>query len=212
MLPVESVIAFVFASVLLALAPGPDNIFVLAQSALYGRKAGLFVTLGLSTGLVFHTTAVALGVAVIFQNSALAFNLLKIAGAVYLLYLAWGAFRAPAEDLAEGGVEPASNRALYTRGIIMNITNPKVSLFFLAFLPQFASAETGPLAPQIFQLGALFIVATLIVFGSIALLAGQLGSWLKSSPGVQLGLNRTAGVVFVGLALNLLASSARQAT
>ncbi|HEY5931038.1 MAG TPA: LysE family translocator, partial [Burkholderiales bacterium] len=99
MIPLDSVLVFFTASALLALAPGPDNIFVLTLSALHGRKAGLLVTLGLCTGLVGHTLAVALGIAALFQASAIAFAALKIAGACYLLYLAWGAFRASASPI-----------------------------------------------------------------------------------------------------------------
>src|SRR5690554_6655222 len=94
MMPVEAIVTFVIASALLGIAPGPDNIFVLTQSALYGKKAGVLVTLGLCTGLIVHTTAVAFGVAVIFQTSAVAFTTLKVIGAIYLLFLAWQAFRA----------------------------------------------------------------------------------------------------------------------
>lgn len=203
MIPFETLAAFFTASVLLALAPGPDNIFVLTQSALRGRTAGLLVTLGLCTGLVVHTTAVAFGVAVIFQASALAFTALKLAGAGYLLYLAWQAFRASAEKISIGRQNELSHGRLYRRGIIMNVTNPKVSIFFLAFLPQFADPNRGPLTLQMLLLGSLFIVSTILVFGGIALLAGSLGQWLNRSPKTQVMINRLAGAVFVGLALKL---------
>ena len=207
MIPAETLAAFFAASLLLGLAPGPDNLFVLTQSALYGRSSGLAVTGGLCTGLVVHTLAVALGVAVVFQSSALAFTALKLAGAAYLLWLAWQALRAPAAALGGNGGGPAGLLRLYRRGIIMNVTNPKVSLFFLAFLPQFAAPERGPLPLQIGLLGIAFIVATILVFGGIALLAGTLGNWLQRSAGVQRLLNRLAGVVFAGLALALLAAA-----
>lgn len=207
MIPIESVITFMMASALLSIAPGPDNIFVLSQSALYGKKSGILVTLGLCTGLIVHTTLVALGVAVVFQTSAVAFTLLKAVGAGYLLYLAWQAFLSSAENLQGQTSSLRSNGALYRRGIIMNITNPKVSIFFLAFLPQFASAENGELAGQIFLLGALFIGVALLIFSLIAVLAGSLGSWLNDSPKAQLYLNRTAGVVLVVLALKLASST-----
>jgi len=196
-------ITFFIASVLLGLAPGPDNIFVLTQSALHGQLAGIYVTLGLCTGLIVHTTAVALGVAAIFQVSTVAFTALKITGALYLLYLAWRAFRAAASVLkAKGGKQLAPSH-LYRLGIIMNVTNPKVSIFFLAFLPQFTDPARGSMALQIFVLGAVFILATLLVFGGIALSAGALGDWLKHSPKAQVVINRLAGTVFVGLAIRL---------
>lgn len=206
MIPIETVTIFLAASVALALAPGPDNIFVLTQSALYGRKAGILVTLGLCTGLLVHTAAVSLGVAAIIQTSALAFNILKIVGALYLLYLAFQAFRAGATKLDEGGKQMLAWRKLYTRGIIMNITNPKVAIFFLAFLPQFANPSLGSITIQMLMFGALFIVATLLVFGAVAWFAGFLGEWLKGSEKAQIIMNRIAGTVFTGLALRLAIS------
>ena len=203
MLSIETLVTFFTASILLGLAPGPDNIFVLTQSALRGRGAGLLVMLGLCTGLIVHTIAVALGVAIIFQTSAIAFSALKFIGAGYLIYLAWQAFRASAEKI-EGEPDVIVNHwKLYCRGIIMNITNPKVSIFFLAFLPQFADPTRGPVAFQLLLLGGLFIIATILVFGGIALLAGTLGQWLNRSDRTQKILNKVAGTVFVGLALKL---------
>lgn len=206
MIPFETVAIFLVASVALALAPGPDNIFVLAQSALYGPKAGILVTLGLCTGLLVHTAAVALGVAAIFQTSVLAFNLLKIVGAIYLLYLALQAFRTGAVRLNGTGKAKLAWRKLYSRGIIMNITNPKVAIFFLAFLPQFAVPSRGSVTIQMLMFGALFIVATLLVFGAVAWFAGFLGEWLKDSAKAQIIMNRVAGTVFTGLALRLVVS------
>ena len=191
------------ASVLLALAPGPDNIFVLTQSSLYGKRSGLVVMLGLCTGLVVHSFAVALGVAVIFEQSALAFSALKLAGAGYLLYLAWQAFRASATKIQGKGNGEIRLLKLYGRGIIMNITNPKVSIFFLAFLPQFADPSRGPVWLQILILGGLFILSTILVFGGIALLAGNIGQWVNRSDRAQKIMNRVTGIVFVGLALKL---------
>ena len=203
MLSIETLITFFTASILLGLAPGPDNIFVLTQSALRGKGSGLMVMLGLCTGLIVHSIAVALGVAIIFQTSAIAFSVLKFIGAGYLLYLAWQAFRASAEKIQSAADGIVSYRKLYCRGIIMNITNPKVSIFFLAFLPQFADPTRGPVALQLLLLGGIFILATILVFGGIALLAGTLGQWLNRSDRSQKVLNKVAGSVFVGLALKL---------
>ena len=203
MIGLESIIPFFIASVLLAIAPGPDNIFVLTQSALNGKKAGIAVMFGLCTGVIGHTTAVALGVAVIIQNSAMAFAILKHLGAAYLAYLAWQAFKTSAVIQSKDTPEKLSLRKLYFRGIFMNITNPKVSLFFLAFLPQFADPARGSVATQIFILGSLFILATIPVFGSIALLSGSLGEVLTKSVRANKILNRVAGTVFLCLALKL---------
>jgi len=205
-IPAETAALFFLASAALALAPGPDNLFVLTQSALHGRGAGLLVTIGLCTGLLVHTAAVSLGVAVIFQTSALAFNLLKAAGAIYLLYLAWQAFNADATRPGDAGHVGMNFRRLYFRGVIMNLTNPKVAIFFLAFLPQFTDPMHGAISLQMLLLGGIFIVATLLIFGSIAWFAGFLGHWLKSSDRAQAVMNRIAGSIFAGLALRLAIS------
>lgn len=204
MMGMETLLAFLGVSILLGMAPGPDNIFVLTQSALKGRLAGLVVTFGLCTGIVLHTTAVALGIAAIFETSQFAFLVLKTVGALYLLYLAWQAFRASSRKIVIGGEHQPHYAKLYRRGFIMNITNPKVSIFFLAFLPQFADPSLGSLPLQIMILGGLFILATIMVFGAIALLAGTLGEKFAHSSKAQLILNRVAGAVFTVLALKLV--------
>ncbi len=204
MLSYDIASAFFLASVLLAIAPGPDNIFVLTQSALYGKRSGLAVMGGLCTGLIVHTLAVAFGVAVIFQVSVVAFTVLKTVGAAYLLYLAWQIVRATPERIELGEARGKSLGRLYRRGILMNITNPKVSIFFLAFLPQFADPDRGPISVQMIVLGGIFILATILIFGSVALLGGTLGNWLNRSPRAQRILNGLAGIIFVGLALRLV--------
>jgi threonine/homoserine/homoserine lactone efflux protein len=200
----EILATFFLAALLLAVAPGPDNLFVLTQAALRGRMAGMVIVLGLCSGLLVHTMAVTVGVAVIFQTSTLAFTLLKSIGAAYLLYLAWHAWRAPAIPVAPGAKSSLNRARLYRRGMVMNVTNPKVTLFFLAFLPQFADPARGPLPPQMLLLGGIFILATILVFGGIALLAGTLGERLGRSPQAQKLLHRAAATVFVVLALKLI--------
>ena len=226
----QSLIAFFGVAALLALTPGPDNIFVLLQSAQRGWRAGMCVVLGLCLGLVGHTAAVALGLAAVFAASSVAFTALKLCGAAYLAWLAWGALRAPASADAEGkgsqerltpanmsnasgtsGTSstgaPAQPRTsawrMVGRGVVMNLTNPKVLIFFLAFLPQFADPQRGPLAPQIMLLGLVFMLATLLVFGAIACFSGAFGVLLQRSARAQRLLNRTAGLVFLALALRL---------
>ena len=202
MLDINTVIIFTSASVILAFAPGPDNIFVLTQSMLCGRSAGFRVTLGLCTGLVVHTTLVAFGIAAIFQASMTAFNLLKYTGALYLLYLSWKAFRSTSGPREIKG-ESLSSWQLYRRGIIMNVTNPKVSIFFMAFLPQFASPSRGSITVQMIMLGLIFIVVTIFVFGLISQLAGTIGMWLSGSGKTERIMNRVSGTVFAALAVKL---------
>jgi threonine/homoserine/homoserine lactone efflux protein len=195
--------AFFGVSLLLGITPGPDNVFVLMQSATNGRRAGMLVVLGLCGGLVVHTTAIALGLAAVFAASETAFVLLKFAGAAYLAYLAWQAFRAPVSD-SSGATAPAlPPQQLLLRGVIMNLTNPKVVFFFLAFLPQFVDPARGAVALQLGQLGAIFIVATLLTFGAVSYFAATAGQKLRRSAKAQQWMNRAASTVFAGLALRL---------
>ena len=203
MIPFDTLVLFITASTLLALAPGPDNIFVLTQSMSKGAKPGIFVTLGLCTGLIVHTTAVALGVAAIFQTSKIAFDILKYIGAAYLLYLAYLSFKSSTSHHFRADKKELSLTKLYKRGIFMNITNPKVSVFFLAFLPQFTSPQNGNFTLQIFLLGFIFIICALVVFTSISLLAARIGSWFNNTKNGEAILNKTAGSVFALLALKL---------
>lgn len=206
MLDLETILLFITASSLLALAPGPDNLFVLTQSMSKGVKDGILITLGLCSGLVFHTTAVAFGVAAIFQTSITAFNILKFIGAGYLLYLAYLSFKSNSKTKLDTKNNSLSAMKLYKRGVIMNITNPKVSIFFLAFLPQFTNPNLGSVTIQIFILGAIFMLCALVVFSLIALVAGKLGNWFNKSENAENILNKIAGTVFAGLAIKLALS------
>jgi threonine/homoserine/homoserine lactone efflux protein len=203
MFDVNTIVMFFTASVLLALAPGPDILYVMTQSMLKGRSAGIMVTFGLCTGLIGHTTAVAFGVAMLFQTSAVAFTVLKFAGAAYLLYLAWKSFSASEGALSIQKGPEMSSWYLYRRGVIMNITNPKVSIFFLAFLPQFSNPARGSIPLQLMLLGGMFILSALTVFSSISYLAGLIGGWFLKSRRAEKILNIAAGSVFTVLAVKL---------
>src|SRR5450830_271730 len=203
MLSFQTALTFFGISLVLGLSPGPDNVFVLMQSATQGRKAGMLVVLGLCTGLVVHTVAIAFGLAAIFAASALAFLVLKVLG---VAYLAWGAFWAPVSAETNINANTLRPRQLYLRGVIMNLTNPKVVFFFLAFLPQFVSAERGSVGLQFIALGAIFIAATIITFGSISYFAATAGQKLRGSATAQRWMNRAAAFVFAGLALKLARS------
>lgn len=203
MLPLDTLLAFATASLLLAFAPGPDNVFVVTQSAIQGKRAGMMVTLGLCTGLIGHTLAVAFGVAVLFQTSVLAFTVLKMVGATYLIYLAWHAFHAGATSQNKGQQPKRSLGKLYRRGILMNITNPKVSIFFLAFLPQFTDPNYGAIAGQMVLLGAIFMLVAFVAFFAMATLASSFGDWLNRSPHAQRWMNKVSALVFLGLAIKL---------
>ena len=153
MIELSNLYMFLLASFVLCLVPGPDNIYVLTQGMTKSKKAAVITTLGLTTGLIVHTTAAAFGISVIFQTSEIAFNMVKYLGAVYLLYLAYQAFICRNKPLVLS-VQNSSNelKKLYLKGFIMNILNPKVSIFFLAFLPQFVTPENGNIPFQMIVL------------------------------------------------------------
>ena len=207
-MPFDLWVSFTIAAAVLAVAPGPDNLFVLLQSAMYGAKAGIFVTLGLCVGVLIQTLMAAFGVAAVVAASPTLLLIVQLAGAAYLLYLAWGAWRAPVgEDAGESGKKypKLTNFQLWRRGILMNITNPKVLIFFLAFFPQFiieGSTETQVMV-QMLIMGLTFLACTLVVFCTVAWCAGTLADRLRS-PKVQTILNKTSAVIFIILAVSTL--------
>lgn len=204
----QTALSFLGVAFLLSLSPGPDNLFVITLSALRGARAGLWVVLGLCSGLVVHTLTVALGVGALLAASPVAFTTLKVIGALYLLYLAWGAWRAsPATGKTQHPAMPdLTPLQAWRRGVLMNVTNPKVMVFFLALFPSFIDPQRGNAFTQTLLLGALFMLASWLTFSALALLAGTVGQRIQHSSRAQRWLNRSASVVFVGLALRLLYS------
>ncbi len=203
---------FFIAALVVALAPGPDNLFVLAQSATHGARAGFSVICGLCTGICVQTVLLIVGVSALIAASPIAFFVLQCCGAAYLLYLAYKSFQVRAGvvklDAGDAGEMRAglSFRRLYLRGIIMNLTNPKAVLFALSFIPPAVdmSRDMSP-SLQMVVLGAEFVTATFIVFGSIALLAGAVKKFMLNSPKANRNLNWFSGCVFVALAIALFA-------
>ena len=218
MLTVDIALAFFAASLLLGIAPGPDNIFVLTQSAVYGAGAGMVTTLGLVTGLCVHTTAVALGVAAILAAEPMLFALLRLAGAAYLVWLGLGALRAAWRG--EAGIAPAAPSAgaaprfqgghlrgqgrIVLQGMLTNLLNPKVALFFLAFLPQFVAPGLAPAWLQMLLLGPLLPLLAVPLFAVLIAGAGRAVSRLNRSARATRWLNGLAGTIFLGLGLRLL--------
>ena len=200
---------FFIAALVIGIAPGPDNLFVLAQSATYGARLGFCIILGLCTGIAIHTCLLVAGVSALIAASPTAFFVIQCLGAAYLLYLAYKSFGVKAgvvqmngDSLSEPGMTSA--RSLYMRGIIMNLTNPKVILFVLSLIPPAVRLDR-PIHPslQMAIFGGEFILATMIVFGCIALLAGTVKKFLLTSPKANRNLNWFSGAVFVFLAVAL---------
>lgn len=200
-----SLFGFICASAALTISPGPDNIFVLTQGITRGRKAAIVTAFGMCSGITVHTTAAAFGISAIFYSSAVAFNLVKYAGAGYLLYLAFKAVRSSAViSLAASGSLPAG--ALFRRGFIMNVLNPKVALFFLAFLPQFVNPAGGQIPLQMILLGTVFMTQALLIFSLIGWFSGAVGRQLLSRPHAARYFDRLTAGVFASLGLKLALS------
>ncbi|MBR1646075.1 MAG: LysE family translocator [Selenomonadaceae bacterium] len=198
---------FLTASILLTLAPGPDILYLLTKSLADGARAGIILACGLVSGIIFHTTLVMVGVAALIKNSATALLLLKIFGAAYLLFLAFGAFKSAQSgkklSLAKSA-EKFSSTALYKRGVLMNVLNPKVLLFFLAFLPQFVNLNADGASLQILFLGVTFAVQAVIIFSAVALFAGRVRKLILRKKNIGQVLNLVEAAVLTLIAAGLI--------
>jgi threonine/homoserine/homoserine lactone efflux protein len=203
MLSLDTLILFLTTSFFLAITPGPDNLYVLTQSAIHNRRIGLLITLGLCTGLVLHSLAIAFGLSALIVASPPAFSAVKYAGAAYLAYIAWSTFQADKLPLQSHPQPQLNYGQFYWRGVIMNITNPKIALFFLAFLPQFIDITQSNIALQVMQIGGLFITVTLAVFSVVILLSSPIRQWLKQHPEQQALIYRLTGILLFILAIHI---------
>ncbi|WP_010676749.1 LysE family translocator [Bacillus timonensis] len=201
-----SVISFLGAAIVLTLMPGPDNLFTLAQSIAKGKNAGIFTTLGLCTGLLVHIAAATIGISAVIYKSAFAFTIVKYAGAAYLLFLAFKSFKEKASTFNLNNEDSLDYKSLYKKGVIMNLLNPKVSLFFLAFFPQFINYENGSVSIQMLVLGILFLVQTFVIFSFISIFAGKVGYFLRKNPTLSKKINYIQGTLFTLIGLKIALS------
>ena len=195
---------FITAAVLLTLMPGPDILFVITQSITRGRKAGIVFAAGLCTGLIAHVTAVSLGVSVLLMSSPIAFTLLKFAGAAYLLYLGIRAFLVRHQNHFSLETTAAVSGKLYRKGILMNILNPKVILFFLAFFPQFIDKTIENPIPQMLILGLVFMIQAFLIFSMVAILADRLARPLMQNSKIALGVNVAEALIYCAIGVSIL--------
>ncbi|MBD8025029.1 LysE family translocator [Ureibacillus sp. Re31] len=198
-----SILSFLGAAIVLTLMPGPDNLFTLAQSIAKGKNAGIFTTLGLCTGLLVHITAATIGISAVIYQSAFAFTVVKYAGAAYLLFLAYKSFREKSSSFHLHNEDNLDYKSLYKKGIIMNVLNPKVSLFFLAFFPQFINYENGHVPIQMLIFGIIFLIQSFVIFTLISIFASKVGNFLRKNNSISKKINMIQGSLFTLIGLKI---------
>lgn len=203
----DILISFIIATSALAISPGPDNIYVLMQSISHGKSSGLATVSGLISGCLVHTTLVAFGVSVLIKENDYLFLIIKLFGAAYLLYLAYKVFKSDGSlHFKSGHVPKKTVLQLFKQGFLMNVLNPKVSLFFLALFPGFLFSTTLSDVTQFYVLGFLFMAVSFIIFSSIAILAGTISNYIQQHKHIGSYLKWLQIVVFVGIAVFILFS------
>ena len=196
-------ILFIIASLVLIITPGQDMILVMSRSISHGVKAGVATAAGVSTGLIIHTILAAFGLGAILRASEWLFFIFKLIGAGYLIYLgACLLLNKNKELLIQSSVKLSFFR-LFLNGAISNISNPKIAIFFFAFLPQFVKPNAAYPTLSIFILGLIFAVLTFLIKGPVGFFSGTLSAWLRKSPGVLKWIYRTSGLIIVGLGIKL---------
>ena len=194
---------FLAASALLAIAPGPDVVYVLARGISQGPRAGFAAALGFASGCVFHTLLAALGIAALIRSSDVAFDMVRYAGAGYLVWIGIQALRHRSAFSIEAASDTRALWTIYKQSVVGNMLNPKVTLFFLAFLPQFVNTQAGHVGWQMALLGVLFMAVTVVVFGAVALFSGWIGAWVRRKPVIGERLNVFAGITFIALGIRV---------
>jgi threonine/homoserine/homoserine lactone efflux protein len=201
MLDSSTVLIFVAAAAALLITPGPAVLYVITRSIDQGRLAGLVSVLGIGVGTLFHVFAAALGISAILVSSALAFNIVKLLGAAYLIYLGVSKLRAKQSDFLPSHVQPQALSRIFTQGVVVNLLNPKLALFFFAFLPQFVDPARGAVSAQMALLGMILLVMGLFSDSVYAMLAGTAGQWLRANRHFLRAQKYVTGTVYIGLGL-----------
>lgn len=202
-LGIEHYLVFLSAGILLNLAPGPDTFYILARSGAEGRAVGVASALGIAAGSIVHTMAAALGLSVLLATSPLAFDVVRWTGAAYLVFLGIRMLLAKASAVGESDTRGRGVAAAFRQGMLTNVLNPKVALFFLAFLPQFIVPLAAHAKLGFVVLGLSFVATGLGWCLVLALAGAAIGTWLRARPRFGAWLDRLCGAVFVGLGIRL---------
>jgi threonine/homoserine/homoserine lactone efflux protein len=200
---------FIAVSWALILAPGPDMLYVITRGITHGRKAGMLSAVGVICGILIHTTAAALGLTLIFQTSALAFTIVKYLGAMYLIYLGIKAWKDKNTFHIQAPAFAVSSHRLFWQGVLSNVLNPKIAIFFLAFLPQFVDKGSRQVTFQLIFLGLTFAFLGLIFLLAVGYSSGTIGSWITRRPQYGQILGRVSGGILIGLGLRLALTERR---
>jgi threonine/homoserine/homoserine lactone efflux protein len=209
MLGTHHLSAFLLSSFLLWITPGTDTMYILARSISQGRQAGLISALGISSGILVHTVFAAFGLSAILATSAWAFTAVKVAGAAYLIYLGLQVWFKKSRPLSAPEVDSMSRWQMYRQGVVTNVLNPKVALFFLAFLPQFVDPSAGLGALPFLFLGSLMVIGSTVWCMILAGFAAVVTNTMRSNPKTSVWLERITGCTYIGMGLNLLRSESQ---
>ncbi len=190
---------FLAAAVALVVVPGPSILYIVARGIDQGRAAAVVSVLGVETGSLVHVLAATLGLSALLATSAVAFGVVKFAGAAYLIYLGLRTLLSPPPAASASPIAPRSLRRIYGQGIIVQVFNPKVALFFLAFIPQFVDPRRGPVPAQTLLFGGILVATGIVISGAYALAAGSAGGWLRRNAGFARAQRWVAGSVYLGL-------------
>ena len=201
----DILISFVLAVSLLAISPGPDNIFVLMQSVVHGKKYGISTIVGLMSGCLVHTTFVAFGVSTIIKENNTIFLVIKLLGAIYLCFLSYSVFKSDATiTMTTQNIQKKTPFQLFKMGFMMNVLNPKVTIFFLALFPGFLFSNELSTVVQFYVLGGVFILVSFVIFSTIALLGGSISERIQQNKQIGIWLKWMQIIVFIGIALFIL--------
>ena len=203
MIPLPDLLIFAAAALLMVLTPGPNMIYLISRSICQGRKAGVTSLLGVVAGFFVHMFAAAAGLTAVFLAVPMAYELLKWAGALYLIYLGVQMIRHASSAMRPEGAAPMNGWAVFRQSILANMLNPKVAIFFLAFFPQFIHPAQGHPQLQMALLGTLFVGLVMLCFGTVGLCAGWIGAWLRQNAKAEARMGKIAGSVLILLGLSL---------
>jgi threonine/homoserine/homoserine lactone efflux protein len=196
---------FLLASIALTLSPGPDILYVLTQSISNGKKYGIATALGLVSGILVHTTLIALGVSAVIKEAEVIYTAIKVFGACYLLWIAYQVYKTPASITLNTSAKPQKSMlALVKQGFIMNVLNPKVTLFFLAFFPGFIDKKAGNVTQQIYVLGLVFMLQAFLIFATVSIVADKLTRFIRHNEKFAVFLKWLQIIVFLGIAVLIL--------